>query len=65
VIYKVNSGDWAAAVDCAAIAASYYSCTIPGDSLNTADGDTVSYYLKAKDGATTPNIRFFLQLAGN
>ncbi len=58
VIYKVNAGAWQAPVNCAAIESDYYTCTISGGAL--ADGDTVSYYLKAKDGATTtPNAGFF------
>jgi hypothetical protein len=59
VIYRVNAGAWAAAVDCVATVSNYYTCTIPGDALNTVDGDTVSYILKATDAATTPNIKFF------
>ena len=55
LLYKVDAGAWQTAVDCTAIDAGFYNCVIPSQSAGAA----VSYYLKAKDGATTPNYSYF------
>ncbi len=55
LLYKVDAGAWQTAVECSAIDAGFYNCVIPSQSAGAA----VSYYLKAKDAATTPNYSYF------
>ena len=52
VVYKVNAGAWTT-VNCSALESKYHSCTIPSAAAVT--GNTISYYLKSQDAATTPN----------
>ncbi|MCK5460465.1 Ig-like domain-containing protein [Candidatus Gracilibacteria bacterium] len=55
VVYDVNaSGSWTVA-DCSFLDADFYNCQIPSQTA----GAQVSYYLKAKDAATTPNYSYF------
>ncbi|MCF7846910.1 MAG: Ig-like domain-containing protein [Candidatus Gracilibacteria bacterium] len=55
VLYKVDEGAWQPAVDCTLVESNFYNCPIPSQLA----GVRVSYYLKAKDAATTPNYAYF------